>query len=51
MYGCPTYSAGRETKEIETLLVVAQPSVVEWIQEVALEGEGYQNPKIYSMTG
>ncbi|KAK4231069.1 Arb2 domain-containing protein [Podospora fimiseda] len=41
-YGCPTYSAGA-AKITEMLFIVTQPSVLKWIQDVALEGEAYKN--------
>ncbi|KAK4136941.1 hypothetical protein BT67DRAFT_398629 [Trichocladium antarcticum] len=41
-FGCPVYSAG-EADVVEMLLVEAQPAILKWIQEVALEGEAYKN--------
>jgi hypothetical protein len=41
-YGCPVYSAG-EAQVIETMLIEAQPAVLSWMQQVALEGEAYKN--------
>jgi hypothetical protein len=41
-YGCPVYSAG-EAQVIETMLIEAQPAVLCWMQQVALEGEAYKN--------
>ncbi|KAK4041973.1 Arb2 domain-containing protein [Parachaetomium inaequale] len=41
-YGCPVYSAG-EARVIETMLIEAQPAVLNWMQQVALEGEAYKN--------
>ncbi|KAK4149289.1 hypothetical protein C8A00DRAFT_38107 [Chaetomidium leptoderma] len=44
-FGCPVYSAG-EAQVTETMLIEAQPAVLEWIQEVALEGAAYKNAVI-----
>ncbi|KAK0730032.1 Arb2 domain-containing protein [Lasiosphaeris hirsuta] len=42
--GCPAYSAGEECRIVEMLLIDTQPSLLEWMQRVALEGESYKNP-------
>ncbi|KAL2158354.1 hypothetical protein VTH06DRAFT_4402 [Thermothelomyces fergusii] len=44
-YGCPVFSAGA-AKETETMLIEAQPAVLKWMQEVAMEGEAYKNPVV-----
>ncbi|KAK4125268.1 hypothetical protein N657DRAFT_633134 [Parathielavia appendiculata] len=41
-FGCPVFSAG-DTQVTETMLIEAQPAVLNWIQQVALEGETYKN--------
>ncbi|KAK3363300.1 Arb2 domain-containing protein [Lasiosphaeria hispida] len=43
-FGCPVYSAGEECRMVESLLLDTQPSLLKWIQRVALEGENYKNP-------
>jgi len=45
-YGCPVFSAGPDAVLSETLLIEAQPSVLEWLQKVAAEGEDYKNPVV-----
>ncbi|KAJ4298751.1 hypothetical protein N0V88_003783 [Collariella sp. IMI 366227] len=41
-FGCPVYSAGN-AQLTETMLIEAQPAVLNWIQQAALEGEAYKN--------
>ncbi|KAK3901511.1 Arb2 domain-containing protein [Staphylotrichum tortipilum] len=41
-FGCPVYSAG-EAQVTETIFIEAQPAVLRWIQQVALEEEAYKN--------
>ncbi|KAL2136014.1 hypothetical protein VTI74DRAFT_5901 [Chaetomium olivicolor] len=41
-FGCPVYSAG-EAQLTETMLIEAQPAILKWIQQVALEGDAYKN--------
>jgi hypothetical protein len=45
--GCPVFSAGTDTY-VEMLLVRAYEAVLDWIQEVAMVGEGYKNPEFKS---
>ncbi|KAH6630485.1 Arb2 domain-containing protein [Chaetomium sp. MPI-SDFR-AT-0129] len=42
-YGCPVFSAGA-AQHVETMLIEALPSVLKFIQEVAMEGESFKNP-------
>lgn len=42
-YGYPVFSAGA-AQHIETMLIEALPSVLKFIQEVAMEGESFKNP-------
>jgi hypothetical protein len=41
-FGCPVFSAG-EAQVTETMLIDAQPAVLKWIEQVAMEGEAYKN--------
>jgi hypothetical protein len=45
-YGCPVYSAGEQVLITETALIEAQPAVLQWMQQVALEGAAYKNEAI-----
>ena len=42
-FGCPVYSAGENCDMVETMLIEAQSSVLEWLQLVARGGEAYKN--------
>ena len=45
-YGCPVYSSG-ECSVNEVVFVKAKTAVLDWVERVALAGDGYRNPKIY----
>ncbi|KAK0628189.1 hypothetical protein B0T17DRAFT_144160 [Bombardia bombarda] len=44
-FGCPVFSAG-DALVTEMALVEAQPAILKWIQQVALEGDAYKNPDV-----
>ena len=43
-YGCPCFSLG-EPYYTESLLPKGYKTVVDWLQGVAIRGEGYENPE------
>ena len=44
-YGCPVYSSG-ETYLSELMFVNAKKEILDWVQQVALAGDAYCNPKV-----
>lgn len=45
-FGCNAYSGGPKCVSADTLLIEAQTPILEWMQRVALEGDGYANPSL-----
>ncbi|EAQ89610.1 hypothetical protein CHGG_06229 [Chaetomium globosum CBS 148.51] len=41
-FGCPVFSAGK-AQVTETIPIEAQSAVLQWVQQVALQGEAYKN--------